>query len=280
MTENIPVETGTVLSDGAELYYEAAGTGQPVVFLHAGIADRRMWDGQFLPFAERFRAIRYDQRGYGRSPSAAGRFSHLRDLAAVLDHLGLAQAHLIGCSKGGRLAFDFALAHPERVSALVMVNSAVPGFKGSGEAPAQWPELEAAFKAGDLARTNELEIQVWVDGAQRTPDQVDPAVRALALEMNAIALANEAAALGEEQRPPDSAGRLGEIKAPFLAVASDLDDPDFIRAAEYAVHHLPGARMAVIHGAAHLPSLEQPRPFNQVVLDFLASLPASAHILE
>jgi pimeloyl-ACP methyl ester carboxylesterase len=246
------------------------------VFVHAGIADRRMWDGQVGPFAERYRVIRYDQRGYGRTTAAAGPHSHLRDLAAVLDHLGVERAHLVGCSKGGRLAFDFTLAQPARVSALVMVNSGAPGFQHSSGQPRQWDELVAAFKAGDLARTNELEIQVWIDGAQRAPEQVDPAVRALALEMNGIALANEAAGLGDEERPPDGAGRLGEIRVPFLAIASDLDDPDFIRAAEYAAANIPGGQMAVIQGAAHLPSLEQPEEFNRVVLEFLARADAPA----
>lgn len=269
MTNDVLIQTGTVESAGAQLSYETAGAGHPLVFLHAGIADRRMWDGQFLPFARHFRAIRYDQRGYGRTTAAAGPHSHLRDLQALLDYLGVARAHLMGCSKGGRLALDFALAYPEHVSALVMVNSGAPGFQGSGGRPRQWEALEAAFEAGDLARANELEIQVWIDGPRRTPEQVDPAVRALALEMNGIALASEAAGLGEEERPPDGAGRLGEIRAPFLAIASDLDDPDFISAAEYAAAHIPGAQMALIRGAAHLPSLEQPDEFNRVVLDFL-----------
>jgi 3-oxoadipate enol-lactonase len=264
--------SGTLQHEGAELYYEVSGAGVPVVFVHAGIADRRMWDGQFALFAERYRAIRYDQRGFGRTTAQAVPHSHLRDLAALLDHLGVEHAHFVGCSKGGRLIADFALARPEPVLSLVMVNSALPGFEHSGGEPPQWAEILSAFKAGDLERTNELEIQVWIDGARRRPEQVDPAVRALALEMNLIALRKDLAGLGEEERPPDGAGRLGEITAPLLALASDLDDPDFIRAAEFAVANVPGAQMAVIRGAAHLPSLEQPEAFNRVVLDFLAGL--------
>jgi pimeloyl-ACP methyl ester carboxylesterase len=275
MSASLPIETGTFNYNRAALVYETAGQGVPVVFVHAGIADRRMWDGQFGVFAERYRALRYDQRGYGRTTAQPAAHSHLRDLAALLDHLGVDRAHLIGCSKGGRLIVDFALAHPERVLSLVMVNSALPGFQHSGDEPPQWPEIAASFKAGDLERTNELEIQVWIDGAQRTPEQVDPAVRALALEMNLIALRNEQAGLGDVEPPPDGAGRLGEIKAPLLAIASDLDDPDFIRAAEFAVANVAGARMSVISGAAHLPSLEQPEAFNQIVLDFLERAPGA-----
>jgi pimeloyl-ACP methyl ester carboxylesterase len=272
MNMNLPVESGALDFENAALYYETAGAGAPVVFVHAGIADRRMWDGQFAVFAERYRAIRYDQRGFGRTTAQPAAHSHLRDLTALLDHLGVERAHFVGCSKGGRLIADFALAHPARVLSLVMVNSSLPGFQHTGPQPPQWAEIEASFDRGDLERANELEIQVWIDGAQRTPAQVDPTVRALALEMNLIALRNDAAGLGDEERPSDGAGRLGEIIAPLLAIASDLDDPDFIRAAEFAVANVVGARMAVISGAAHLPSLEQPEAFNRVVLEFLDGL--------
>lgn len=274
MTPEIPVASGTIATNAADLYYEVAGTGSPVVFIHAGIADRRMWDKQFLPFATRHRAIRYDQRGYGLTVAQPVPHSHLHDLGVLLDYLEGDRAHLVGCSKGGRLALDFALAHPARVHGLVLVNAGAPGLASSGEQMPQWDEAVAAFAAGDLERTNELEIQVWIDGRWRTPDQVDPLVRALALDMNRIALANEAAGLGQEEPTPDASGRLAELQGPLLAIASDLDHPDFIRAAEYVAKFVPGGRAVTINGAAHLPSLEQPEEFNRIVSSFLEYLDA------
>lgn len=274
MSTDLPIASGTVLTNSAALYYEVAGAGSPVVFIHAGIADRRMWDQQFPAFATRHRAIRYDQRGYGLTVAQPVPHSHLRDLAVLLDFLEVERAHLVGCSKGGRLALDYALAQPARVHGLVLVNAGAPGLASSGAQPPQWDEAVAAFATGDLDRTNELEIQVWIDGRWRTPDQVDPRVRALALDMNRIALANEAAGLGDEEAAPDAAGRLAELQCPLLAIASDLDDPDFIRAAEYIARFAPGGRAVTIHGAAHLPSMEQPDEFNRVVLSFLEYLDA------
>jgi pimeloyl-ACP methyl ester carboxylesterase len=267
-----PIEAGLLAYNNASLYYETAGGGRAVVFIHAGIADGRMWDKQFLVFAERYRVLRYDQRGYGRTTAQPATYSHLNDLEAVLHYLNVERAYLIGCSKGGRLALDYALAHPAHVAGLVMVNSGAPGYAGAGQKPAQWDQAVAAFEAGNLDLTNELEIQVWIDGAFRTPQQVDPLVRSLALDMNRIALANEMAGLGQEAPTPDAAGRLAEVPCPLLAIASDLDNPDFIGAAEYAAKFVPGGRAVTLRGAAHLPNMEQPEEFNRVVLDFLAYL--------
>src|ERR671936_3184279 len=104
-----------------QLHYEVAGAGPPVVFVHAGIADSRMWDAQFASFADDFRVVRYDIAGFGRSPLRGGPFCHWRDLVALLDELRIEQAALVGNSFGGRIALDVAIAAPERVSALVLV---------------------------------------------------------------------------------------------------------------------------------------------------------------
>jgi 3-oxoadipate enol-lactonase len=107
-------ESGFAEVNGASLYYESLGQGEPVVLLHAGIADGRMWDEQFGTFAEGYRVVRYDRRGFGRSAMVDGTYSHHDDLRGVLDHLGIEHASFVGCSMGGGAAIDFALGHPER----------------------------------------------------------------------------------------------------------------------------------------------------------------------
>src|SRR5690606_6815407 len=89
---------GTADLNGATFHFEMAGIGPPVVFIHAGIADSRMWEGQFAPLSKWFRVIRYDLRGFGRTLPAPGPFSHRDDLAALLDHLAIERASLVGCS--------------------------------------------------------------------------------------------------------------------------------------------------------------------------------------
>ncbi len=269
--------SGTLQVNGALFHYDSAGSGQPLVLLHAGICDRRMWDGQMLALAENFRVVRYDLRGFGQTPVPPGPYSHAADLEGILTALGIQRAHLLGCSKGGSAALDFALLHPERVSGLVLVCSSPSGYHPAEPVPepAQVPALVAAFDAGDLERAAELEVQVWVDGPRRGPDEVDAALRAKVREMDLLALRHEAAAQGqsEEQKPqPPAAGRLAEVRAPTLVIMGDRDALISLSSGAALAAGIPGARRLVIEGTAHLPNMEQPALFNQVVVDFLAGL--------
>ena len=260
--------------NGVEFYTEQAGDGPPVVLIHAGIADSRMWDGQFDALANatgggsRHRVLRYDLRGFGRTPPAPGPFDHADDLRALLDHLGWERVALVGCSLGSRTALDFALLHPARVERLVLTSPAVSGLRYDGPPPRQAAELDAADEAGDRARVNELEMQIWVDGPRRGPDEVDPAVRQLAYDMNAIALANEG--VGQEERSVSAAERLGEVGAPVLVVVGELDAARTMAAADALLSRLPHARRVAIANAAHLPNMEQPAAYHAAVLPFLA----------
>ena len=257
----------TIHVNGVEFYYELAGRGPAVVLVHAGIADSRMWDGQFEALAAAHTVLRYDLRGFGRTPPAPGPFDHADDLRALLDGLGLTRVALVGCSLGSRTALIFALSHPARVERLVLSSPAVSGLRYDGPPPRQAAELDAADEAGDRARVNELEMQIWVDGPRRRPDEVAPDVRALAADMNAIALANEG--IGQEQRPLPAAERLREVSAPVLVVAGELDAARTLAAAEALLARLPHARRVTIANAAHLPNMEQPEVFNAAVLAFL-----------
>lgn len=264
-------EGGFAEVNGASLYYDATGNGEPLVLVHAGIADRRMWDGQLEAFGQRYRVIRYDMRGCGRSEAPADLpFSHHDDLRGLLDYLGIERALLTGCSIGARTVIDFALAHPERVRALALVCPSVSGFESGEEPPEEWDELVAADEAGDLEKVSELEVRIWVDGPYRSPDDVDPALRDLVREMNLIALRNEPL-LGEE-RPaePPAVNRLAEIQAPTLVVAGDLDRPEVGARAGLLADSIPQTRMVVMNRTAHVPSMEKPEEFNRIVLRFLA----------
>jgi 3-oxoadipate enol-lactonase len=264
-------ESGFAEVNGASLYYESLGQGEPVVLLHAGIADGRMWDEQFGTFAEGYRVVRYDRRGFGRSAMVDGTYSHHDDLRGVLDHLGIEHASFVGCSMGGGAAIDFALGHPERARALVLVGSAVSGVESDEPPPEEWNELVEVDAAGDLERVSELEVRIWVDGLHRSPGEVDPAVRDLVREMNLIALKNEDSGLGEEHPlDPPAANRLAEIPIPTLVVVGGLDRPEIVARADLLQRSIPHTRKVVINDTAHLPNMEHPVEFNRIVLEFLA----------
>jgi len=263
-------QSGFARTNGAQLYFEIVGDGEPLVLVHAGIADGRMWERQLAAFARRYRVIRYDMRGFGRSAMVEGPFSHHEDLHVLLGSLGIEGALFVGCSLGGRTTIDFALAHPGGVRALVLVGSAIGGFEAGGDPPEQWEELVAADDAGDLEQVSELEVQIWVDGPYRGPDQVDPGVRDLVREMNLIALKNEASGLGDE-RPlePPAVDRLAEIRVPTLIIVGDRDRPEIIARADLLERSIAEARKVVMPGTAHLPNMESPQEFNRIVLEFL-----------
>ncbi len=137
-------ETGFADLGDTRFYYEMAGAGPFLVLIHAGICDLRMWDEQFQHFAERYRVLRYDRRGFGKTQAGPGPFSHHRDLHELLKRFNIEEAILVGCSQGGKAALDLALEHPRMVKALVLVSSAVSGFKYSGALPRQFEELGVA----------------------------------------------------------------------------------------------------------------------------------------
>ncbi len=254
--------------NGARINYERAGAGFPVIFLHAGIADSRMWEPQAGAFAKHFDVICPDERGYGKSELPPGTWSPVEDLLALIDELSLKPAHLVGCSMGGSVAIDFALDHPDRISKLVLVGSSIGGFAFRPEHAHLFAEAATAKQAGDLEALNQAMLRLFLDGPQRPTGYVKEPLRKKFLDMNAIAIRSDF-----EKAPPAqnvlAVRRLHEITAPTFVVVGDMDVPTVLEAAGLLADSIPNARKAVIHDAAHLPNLEHPAEFNQIVLDFL-----------
>ena len=278
-TSPMATQSGYLTRDNARLYYEVAGEGQPVVLLHAGVADIRQWNNEFGALARHYRVLRYDMRGFGKSDPVPGDFSHLADLVALLDHVGFAApAVLIGCSQGGMLAMIFALEHPSRARALVMVGSFPSGFRLATPDHPQAAAAAVASEAGDLDLLAELQAQIWFDGMGRTPDQVDGAMRSLMLAMNRIALTNQARTSAQHLGLPllDTAApaveRLAELHVPVLVIIGDHDIPYIQAAAAYMLTHIPTAHRATIPDAGHLPNLDHPDRFMAAIVPFLASI--------
>jgi 3-oxoadipate enol-lactonase len=257
----------------SDLYWEEAGEGSPVVLVHEAIADSRMWDPQWESFPNTHRTIRFDQRGYGRSPLAPGVFSHAEDLVSLLDEVGLQRASLVGGSLGGRVALEVAVAKPERVDKLVLMNSGLPGHEWSEEVQAGWVEEEAALNRGDLDAAVEVNLRMWVDGPHRSSSRVDAELRARVGEMQRRAFELQlpvAETASEELLYPDLADRLGGVQAPTLVLTGDEDFDDIQSIANLLVEKIPNAQRTAIPRAAHIPSLERPEEFDRAVLDFLS----------
>jgi 3-oxoadipate enol-lactonase len=258
--------SGMIPVDGGAIFYEIAGSGDPMVLIHDGLLHREVYDGQFPVFAEEFRVVRYDRRGYGRSPKPTGEYSNEDDLLAVMDHCGLEKAVLVGMSMGGGLAIDFALAHPDRVSALVSVGGVVSGFGYTEHFLTRGGQLTA----GDYADPTRLTRYF----ALEDPYEIAPENTAAKERVWALLQANPQNADEEKnrlrKRPARPAlGALGEIAVPTLLVVGEHDMPDVHAHAGAIQAGIPGARRVVVPNAGHLVPLEQPDAFNRTVLDFL-----------
>jgi pimeloyl-ACP methyl ester carboxylesterase len=254
--------------NGARIHYERAGAGMPVVFLHAGVADHRMWEPQMRAFAKHFDVIAPDMRGFGRSELPPGRWSPIADVLGLIDSLHLKPVHLVGCSIGGGVAIDFALEHGERISKLVLVGPGVGGTQFGAKYPELFADAEAAEKAGDRRAMVEADARLWLDGPGRPAGYVKDPMRQLFFAMDGNFDSDFEAAPIEHLNPP-AAERLHEITAPTLVVVGDEDAPPIFDAVEVLMEKVPHARKAVIHDAAHLPNLEHPGEFNRIVLGFL-----------
>ncbi|MGP8077889.1 MAG: alpha/beta fold hydrolase [Thermoplasmata archaeon] len=249
------------------------------MFIHAGIADCRMWDREFTVFGKDHTVIRYDVRGFGRSPPATAPYSDVADLLAVLDATGTDRASVIGCSAGGRISLDFALAHPNRVDRLVLVASALGGLELSGD-----PAEKAAFQEEDdrlgpiLATYKSGDREAALDGMRRfwCSAQEGPALDLVTtmLRDNLTEIFTDASASHATRLDPPAAKRLGSIRSPTLYLLGDRDAPGMRYIADRTTAAIPGAVLRKIPGADHLINLSRPSEFEAAVRGFLTPSPA------
>jgi pimeloyl-ACP methyl ester carboxylesterase len=257
-------ERVTFKSDGAELVGERWGTGGPVlVFLHAGVCDRRSWYGVIERLDRGGTVLAYDRRGYGETPPAKGEFSHLDDLKVVLEQVTDAPVWLVGSSMGGGLALDCALVAPERLAGMVLLSPSVSGAPEDAELDADSLQLVRQLQAltdENLTEANRLQTWLWLDGPAGPEGRVEGTARELALAMNAIILANEVGTGGEDVGGSgvNAWSRLEEIRAATVVAYGERDLPMIVAACGQIAARIPGALLEPLAGMAHLPYLEDP----------------------
>lgn len=266
-------ETGVHNVAGARLYYERTGDGEPLVFIHGFTLDTRMWEPQFDAFAATHAVVRYDLRGFGRSALPGSEpYTHQDDLRMLLDGLGIRRATLVGLSKGGGVALNFALTWPERVQALVLVDSVLGGYPWSAAQRALDEVPWTAARLGGIPAAK----AAWLAHPIFAPAMRNPAV---ALQLGQIVedysgwhFVNADPDAG--MRPPAMA-RLGDVRCPVLVIAGALDLPDFVGIAEVIAAQAPAAQLVLLDGVGHMANLEDPVRVGAALRQFLAQVRAA-----
>jgi Predicted hydrolases or acyltransferases (alpha/beta hydrolase superfamily) len=259
---------------GAELYYETDGpaSAPALLLVHAGCANLRMWDPQVPALARDHYVIRFDTRCFGRSTTENVEFRDRQDARDVLDHLGVERAALIGASRGGRISLDLAVETPERVAGVVTIGSGPGGFPAlelTDDEDAAFDALDDAYESEDWVRLARLETELWTFGVGRDSAALSPAFVRVAYELNQVNAEHA------QERPvsvalePPAYDRVVDIDVPVLATVGEFDISTAIAQQAYLVDTIPDAEGYIFSDTAHLPSVEHPDEFTEVVTGWL-----------
>ncbi|MEV0246836.1 alpha/beta hydrolase [Nocardia sp. NPDC050712] len=260
-------------ADGTLTYRDSGGEGAPVVLLHAGFTDSSMFDPQLSVLRQCCRVIVPDARGHGASANATKPFRQVDDLVALLRHLEVNSAVLVGVSMGAMIAIDAAVEYPELVDGLVVSGRGI----GEPEYRDRWSQKVATAQADALARRD---VAAWMDafvcwaaGPDRALDEVDPGVLVKLRQMAARTLAKHTVPEPDHNiSVADVVIRAQTIRCPVLAVDGKYDSPDLIATVDRLLDAVPNGRRDMIDDAGHYPNMEQPATYNRLVEDFLDAI--------
>lgn len=245
------------------------------MFVHAGIADHRQWNREFERYAPRALVVRYDRRGFGRSPPAKAEYDDTEDLAALIRHIGPEPAVVVGCSNGGRMAIDLAMEHPDLVRSLLLVAAGISGFDAD-LAPEGKEDYERdgtrmkpiydAWKAGRHEEALEGMRQYWCSATTGANLEL---VRDM-LRDNAEEIFTDVSANFSAPPKVPAVKRLDTLRARSIVLQGDRDEPTMIHIGRWLGHHLPGTRYVPVAGADHLINLSKPAMFDATLETLLS----------
>lgn len=231
------------------LAHDVAGAGPGLLLVHAGVCDRRMWDGLFEDLARDHRVLRVDMRGFGETPEATEPHILGDDLHDALDAAGIDRATVVGNSFGGRASLELAVLHPERVSALLLLASGIPDHDWSEQVRRFGAEEERLIEAGDIDGAVALNVEMWSRGPYGD--------RVAEMQRRAFDLMSDDYVDLTALDPPLTE-RVREISCPALIVDGDLDVPDFTEIADMLAERIPNSTRRTVRGAGHLISMDKP----------------------
>jgi 3-oxoadipate enol-lactonase len=268
--KKMPPIQGFAEVNGTRLYYETAGSGNPVVLIHGFGSDSRVWDAQFKAFSEQYLVLRYDIRGHGKSAVPSNEpYTHAADLNALLKHLNLPQAHIIGQSLGGEIALDFALACPEKTASLILADASLGGYQWSQAWGESWTPIFTTLATSGPS----VSLPPLLAHPMFAPGFRQPSMKARLAEIfsdySSWHITNTDPVIVND---PPTIQRLDQIRAHTLILIGELDLPDFHAISNLLSEKIPNAQKIIFNDIGHVLPMEAPEQFNKTVLGFLASL--------
>ena len=264
--------TGFVELPDARLFYEISGSGEPVVLMHGGLLDLRMWDQHVAALSSTCMVLRYDMRYAGRSEAhpTTEPFIPYRDAMQLLQALDIPRATLIGLSGGARVAIDLAIACPTMVQRLIAISPGMSGYTFRDPwVHERGAAMRQALEQYDDDAATECHLSMWMDGPYRRPAQISPDVRARVRTMVMGGMRHMRQTSGFRELEPPAIGRLAEIQAPTLVILGDQDSVDILTIGQLIKTQVADARLITLAGAGHLLVMEQPEAFVALVLQFV-----------
>lgn len=269
-------DSGYAHVTGTNLYYEIAGHGEAIVFVHGSFGDRRHWDLQFFELSKRYKVLRYDLRGFGRSanPDTGTVYRDADDLSALMEYLKIPKAHICGLSSGSFVVFDFALAYPEKCISLIPIGPRVAGDEADEyKTPATDSLRKAVAIVIDILKTR---------GKKEAVDLLWNGNNALANSVRSEDARKRLLNMGYEyswwrylypnKRQyafPMAIKKLSEINIPTLVVTSEFDIERCKEVAQILSNKIPGAKLISIKGAGHIMNMDNPKEFNKLISKFI-----------
>ena len=272
-------DSGYAEVNGTKLYYEVAGKGMPLVFIHGSFGDRRHWDFQFKELSKKYRVMRYDLRGFGRSalPDTAKIYRDADDLNALMIFLGISKAHICGLSSGSFIVFDFAFSYPDKCISLIPIGPRIAGDESDEyKTPATDSLRTAVSKMVDILKSK---------GKKEATDYLWKANNCLSKSIRSPATRNALLKMGyeytwwrylhvnkREYAFPAAINKLNEINIPTLVVTAEYDLEKCKEVAQLIAKNVPHAKLISLKGAGHIMNMDQPAKFNKIISGFIDKL--------
>ena len=266
-------QSGSIPLNSGSIYYESSGKGKPIVFVHAGFQDHRMWNAQAEYFKKDYKVIVFDNPGHGHSISGHERPTAAHVIKTLMDSLKLAKAVVVGLSLGGAMSLDFAIQHQERVEKLVLVGSGLSGWDEDRKVDTTTTQyvkaLFGALEAKDTTLAAKTFVNYWYAGPNRNQTHIDTAVWKYGMKTTLDNMLKHKVSGWPQFAKPAAILQLSKIQMPVLIITGTQDMPEVLLMNKWLKEHIKGAQQIFVENTAHMVNLEKPDLFNQILHQFL-----------